>query len=113
MVGYGYGYITMITIITILTNNRITILKMVKMVIYLGKNDQFFFQKYEKGEISGWNWSEWFYTDLRMTPYWPLGRPGYNHDLSIMVGYDYGYITIIKKHFNHNHNNHSITIFNH
>ena len=34
MVGYGY--------ITILTNNRITILKMVKMVMYLQKNDIFF-----------------------------------------------------------------------
>ena len=48
MVGYGYGYrIFMvgygyITIITILTNNRITILKMVKMVMYLQKNDPFF-----------------------------------------------------------------------
>ena len=45
MVGYGYGYITIITIITILTNNRITILKMVKMVMYLQKNDHFFFKK--------------------------------------------------------------------
>ena len=53
MVGYGYGYITIITIITILTNNRITILKMVKMVMYLQKNDHFFFQKDEKCKISG------------------------------------------------------------
>ena len=62
MVGYGYGYrifmvgygyITVITIITILTNNRITILKMVKMVMYLQKNDHFFFQKDEKCKISG------------------------------------------------------------
>ena len=41
MVGYSYGYIIIITIITILTNNRITILKMVKMVMYMQKNDQF------------------------------------------------------------------------
>ena len=34
MVGYGYAYITILTIITIITNNRITIKTLVKMVIH-------------------------------------------------------------------------------
>ena len=54
MVGYGYGYrtfmvgygyITIITIITIITNNRITILRVVKW-LFVQKIGQNLFQKY-------------------------------------------------------------------